>query len=279
MVIAEDQRRCFVLTVGRTGSTLLATILADAGADFGLQTPTKWDPGSGQMEHTELRRAATWMRYAYQISADRPPIGIRRYLWDIFRSLGKRHVKRLVSQARFIKGEDADFLVNPAFRMGYLPSIVISYRRFEDYAASTATMRGHSMLPTLASYYNRVNRNALLWLSVFGGCVVGHRELSDPDDTSWANPLAEVTGLAPGRLIEARRQRLGRGSPPVEVPCLDTDAAWIFETIDALRGRVIPPGAQSQRSWRRSHGTDPAATPVATARAAPAATATTNKAR
>jgi hypothetical protein len=264
MAKEDDRRRYFVLTAGRTGSTLLATILADAGADFGLPVPDRWHPGTGEMEHATLLRATKWMRYAHQLSPDRPPIGFRRYLWDVYRSFGKAQVKRLLAAARFVKGEDADFIVNPAFRMGYLPSVVISYRRFEDYAVSTAPMRGHTNLETLAAYYNRVNRNALLWLSVFGGCVVGHQQLSNADDVSWVEPLSAVTSLPAARLIEARGQRLGKSSPPVEAKCFDHDAAETFEMIDALRGRVIPPGAQAQRSWRQKQGDDAAvATPVA----------------
>jgi hypothetical protein len=246
----DDRRRYFILTAGRTGSTLLAAILGDAGADFGMQVPDRWHPGTGEMEHAELRRAARWMRYAHQVSADRPPIGVRRYLWDIYRSLGKTHVQQLLKQARYVKGEDADFIVNPGFRMGFLPSIIVNYRRFEDYAVSTASMRGHTSLEILATYYNRVNRNALLWLCTFGGCVVSHQQLSDPDDTSWIAPLAAVTGLSAARLLEARTQRLGGSSPRVEVECFDAEAARTFGMIDALRGRVIPAGAQIQRSWR-----------------------------
>ena len=43
----NDNRRFFVVTVGRTGSSLLASILADAGADFGVQSEDKWDAGGG----------------------------------------------------------------------------------------------------------------------------------------------------------------------------------------------------------------------------------------
>jgi LPS sulfotransferase NodH len=32
-----DQRRYFILSAGRSGSTLLAAILADAGGDFGMR--------------------------------------------------------------------------------------------------------------------------------------------------------------------------------------------------------------------------------------------------
>ena len=50
----NDNRRFFVVTVGRTGSSLLASILADAGADFGVQSEDKWDSGGGAYELPSL---------------------------------------------------------------------------------------------------------------------------------------------------------------------------------------------------------------------------------
>lgn len=255
----SGRRRVFVLTAGRSGSTLLASILADAGGDFGMPIPERWDPGTGALEHDDLRRAALWMRLAHQISVDRPPIGYRRIRWTIFRSLGKSRAKRALRRARFLKCVDADLLVNPAFRMGFLPTIVVSYRRFEDFVASAALMRNHTTLETLAANYTRSNRNALLWLSIFGGCVVNQQQLTDPDDTSWVEPLATVTNLPPARLLEARIRRFGKRVPIAQTPCLDQGAQQIFEAIDARRGMIIPPSAQALRSWTQKQPVVPAA--------------------
>lgn len=248
--IDSEYRRVFILSSGRSGSTLLASILADAGAEFGMRTPEQWDPGTGDLEHRELHRMAAWMGYAYDLSADRPGIGPRRYLWDFYRSMGKSRLRRLLSEARYIKGEGADFAVQPAFKMGYFPTIIASYRRFEAFATSSGLMRGHSNLETLVKYYNRVNRNALLLLRMFGGCVVSYEPLSDLDDTSWAYPLAAATGLPADRLIAARNRRL-RGSARRDDPQpLDVSTAETFASLDALRGLAIPPSAPALRSWR-----------------------------
>src|SRR5262249_6890124 len=153
----DGGRRFFVLTAGRTGSSLLAAILADAGAEFGMQPPKAWDPGTGAMEGADLRRACKWVRYAYQISPERPGIGIQRCLWSIFRSLGKMRMRRLLEDARYVKGDDAHLIVNPAFRQGFLPTVIISYRRFEESAVSLAPMRGHPTLEGLVDSYTRTN--------------------------------------------------------------------------------------------------------------------------
>jgi len=248
--VDPEHRRVFILSSGRSGSTLLASILADSGAAFGMDTPEHWDPGTGDLEHRELHRMAAWMGYAYDLSADRPGIGPRRYLWDFYRSMGKSRLRRLLREAHYIKGEGADFAVQPAFKMGYFPTIISSYRRFEAFAISSGLMRGHSNLETLVKYYNRVNRNALLLLRMFGGCVVSYEPLSDLDDTSWALPLAAATGLPVEELVAARNRRL-RGSARRDAPQpLDASADETFASLDALRGLAIPPSAPALRSWR-----------------------------
>ncbi|HXP76426.1 MAG TPA: hypothetical protein VN823_19960 [Stellaceae bacterium] len=269
-----ERRRVFILSSGRSGSTLLASILADAGAEFAMRTPEQWDPGTGALEHPELHRMAAWMGYAYDLSADRPGIGPRRYLWDFYRSMGKSRLRSLLRVARYIKGEGADFAVQPAFKMGYFPTIIVSYRRFEAFATSSGLMRGHSNLETLVKYYNRVNRNALLLLRMFGGCVVSYEPLSDVHDTSWAHPLATATGLQADALIAARNRRL-RGSARRDEPQpLDATTSETFASLDALRGLAIPPSAQALRSWRGKTSQPQARPAIGTASDASAITST-----
>ncbi len=261
--VDSERRRFFILSSGRSGSTLLAAVLADAGAEFGIRTPEQWDPGTGALEHRELHRVAAWMGYAYDLSPDRPGIGLRRYLWDVYRSIGKARLRRLLCVAQYIKGQGADFAVQPAFKMGYFPTIIVSYRRFEDFATSSGLKRGHSNLETLVKYYNRVNRNAILLLRMFGGCVVGYEALSDPSDMSWADPLAAATGLPANQLIAARDRRRRSASRRDEPQPLDASTAETFASLDALRGLVIPPSAPALRSW---HGQTGRAVPVSPSR-------------
>ena len=244
--------RFFIVTSGRSGSSLLATILADAGAEFGIPTPEQWHAGGGALEHPELRRVSAWMGYAYEIAPDRPGIGPRRHLWDIYRSVGKSHLRKLLGAARYIKGQGADFAVQPAFKMGYFPTVIVSYRRFEDFAVSSAMKSGRSNVETLVNYYNRVNRNALLLLKMFGGCVVRYSDLTDPDSTAWATAIEQVTGLSAERLLASRDRRAStRESLGAESPVFDDSARHTYAAVDALAGRVFPPSRQALRSWER----------------------------
>ena len=42
---AADRTRYLLLTPGRSGSSLLASLLADLGANFGLPAPGDWNRG------------------------------------------------------------------------------------------------------------------------------------------------------------------------------------------------------------------------------------------
>jgi len=276
--VDREFRRVFILSSGRSGSTLLASFLADLGAEFGMRTPDQWDPGTGDLEHPDLHRMAAWMGYAYDLSPDRPGIGPRRYLWDFYRSMGKSRLRRLLRAARYIKGEGADFAVQPAFKIGYFPTIVASYRRFEAFATSSGLMRGHSSFETLVKYYNRVNRNALLFLRMFGGCVVGYEAVSDTADTSWANPLATATGLPADQLIAARNRRLRGPVRRDERQPLDAGAEDIFASLEALHGLAIAPSAQALRSWRGKTNLPLTRSQSSSASTVPAATSTATRA-
>lgn len=244
--------RFFIVTSGRSGSSLLATILADAGADFGIPTPEQWYAGGGALEHPELHRVSAWMSYAYEISPDRPGIGLRRYLWDIYRSIGKSHLRKLLSKAAYIKGQGADFAVQLAFKMGYFPTVIVSYRTFEEFAVSSAMKSGRSNVETLVNYYNRVNRNAILLLKMFGGCVVRYADLTDPTSTAWATAIGDVTGLSAERLLASRDRRVSAPqSASLESPIFDESAQHTYSAIDALAGRVFLPSPQALRSWER----------------------------
>ena len=50
IVSSDFPSKYFIVTVGRTGSSLLCAVLADASADFGMKAPEDWDPRRGVME-------------------------------------------------------------------------------------------------------------------------------------------------------------------------------------------------------------------------------------
>jgi hypothetical protein len=255
--IAVESRRFFIVTAARTGSTLLSAILADAGADFGMTAPPQWNRAGGDLEHPELWRALQYFSDAERISMmGRPGFGLSRMRWNIYRSLGKRRLRAGLDQVRFAKVYGAHKLVRPAFKIGYFPTIILSYRRIEDQALSLGLMHAHANWEFARDNYLHIYGNGLWLLNMFGGCVVGYDDILSRTDTAWAAALARTTGLPAARLIEARGRRVEDASPAAQAMWFDRSAAPMFEAIQALRGMVIPPSQQALRQWHGSRGAD-----------------------
>jgi hypothetical protein len=252
--LAEHHRRFIIITTGRTGSSLLSAILADAGADFAMDVPKRWDPSEGKMEHPDAIHACRWFRAADKISTVKPHAAIGRYRWTFFNSLGKLWLRSALSKAKFLKAVDGHLLVRAAVKLDFFPSVILSYRRFEECAISSSMMVSNTNLCTLVERYKRVNTNGLLLLNTFGGCAVSYEQLVDLNDRSWIYSLASLTNLPADKLIAARDRRVDKPSDTVVSTVFDGAARLVFETVEAIRGQEIAPSHQVLRSWRNTRG-------------------------
>jgi hypothetical protein len=252
MSVIEANRRFFILTAARSGSTLLSAILGDVGANFGMTIPASWDPASGDLEHPDLSRAYDFFSKAELISKYRPHFGVSRLRWVLYRSYGKKTLRAVLNSAHFVKRYNAHKLVRPAFKIGYFPTVILSYRRFEDQAISFGLMHPHADWDLLCKNYWEVYNNGLWLLNTFGGCVVAYENMVDPSDCGWAEPLADVTGLAVTKLIDARDRRLTHAPPRCETNKINPQAYRIYEARQALTDKAIPPSSQALRAWHRS---------------------------
>lgn len=248
----QERRRFFIVNPGRTGSTLLAAILADAGANFCFETPESWDPTTGGMEHEEIRAACYHFRKAYEISQGRPSFALTKYLWDIHRHYGKKHLKAVLDKAHYVKADNLDLAVQPAFQLGFFPCVILNFRNFEDHARSASVRSGHATVAPLVHYYNRVIRNGMLMLHLYGGCAVGYEELVDPARTEWVSAVSQVTGLPREALLTSHVKRVSiRTEVPPECPAIDTAAAASFSAAQQVAGRAIEPSPQALQHWHR----------------------------
>ncbi len=246
----DTRRRFFIVNPGRCGSSLLAAIMADAGADFGMRVPDDWHPGEGELEHPTMVRAVRRFESAYAIGADRPAGWRRRWRWDAARHKGKRELRRALSEALWFKADGLDLVVRPALQLGYRPTVILNFRRFGPHAASLFLRRGHLTVETLAARYDRICRNGLMLLEVFGGAAVDYAELIDREETAWASGLARATGLERDRILEARARRLSQGQPADrELPVLDREAERLYEAMRFLSGTAISPSPPAERAW------------------------------
>src|SRR5271163_3957531 len=87
--------RYFVVNSGRSGSTLLSVILAEAGAQFDLPIPRSWNPVGGEMEHPLGLRATAAFRRTSQAGSTKPEGWLQRRAWQLHRSHGRRALRKL----------------------------------------------------------------------------------------------------------------------------------------------------------------------------------------
>jgi len=246
----NELRRFFVVTVGRTGSSLLASIMADAGADFGVKNEDKWDAAGGAFEHPLLIPIVQQFERMNEISFRRPYSFLARLRWSVARHQAKSGLKALLPRARFFKGE-IDHLIHWSARLGYPPTVIVSYRCFGEVLRSLGHL--HPQPPNYhAERYDTVLRNGLGLTSIYGGCLIDYRELVDADETDWADGLSQATGLGKDDLLTARDNRikiLEIGDDIAAEPfrsCQET-----YATLRSQKGNLLPPSRAANRALKK----------------------------
>jgi hypothetical protein len=238
----NDKDRYLITGTGRSGSSLLAAILADAGANFGIPAQTSWDRRGGAYEHKKLHLAYNWYSRAQKIS---------RSLWP--GRMGRKYCERqmreelrsLLTDVPYAKSQTLVWLVHEIRALGFRPRIIVSYREFNGYAASFHIRLGMRM-SELAETYVDTYATTALQLQLFGGCAVSYEELMDEREEAWATAVSQLTGLPAEKLLEARQKRAERGQPPKASPILDPGVVdsripAMYQAFAALKGKVIEP--------------------------------------
>jgi len=240
--------RYFILNLGRCGSSLLGAALADAGADFGFEPPRDWDPRSGQMESRAIKRAAHHYRRAYDIGEGRKYL-VSPVLESKYRlKLGRWYLRQALQTSQYLKISDLDLVVQPSFKLGFSPRIILNYRQLEPMLSSLLVGRTHAGPDQLARDYVRIYRQGLLLLQSFGGCVVSYNELQDAQSSAWAAALGTVTALDPAALMKSRERRLNGYADPDDIAPVYDEAYSIYSMLECYRGRALEPSRQVIRA-------------------------------
>src|SRR5258708_8269421 len=237
-----DRKRFFITGTGRSGSTLLAAIMADAGADLDMNYRADWNPRSGAYEHQSALRAGIWFQRARKLEEAPLP----NFLRIICERRFVHHLKKLLEKVRFVKTSKLIWLTQLTKRIGYSPVMIVSYRSFPGYVRSRYRRNGWS-LPFLTETYYEIYSTALLELGIFGGCAIDYEEMTNVAETSWADVLAQVTGLSRDRLLEARAKRLRPNKKPAAPLLFDPEPIdgrpqSVFKSLRNLKGKFVEPG-------------------------------------
>ncbi len=243
----DSLNRVFIVTIGRTGSSLLASILADSGADFGLSRDIDWAPAGGTLEHPEMNPVVRNFQRMNAIGARRPAQLLARLEWTYARHLAKSGLKKTLPKATYFKGE-LDTVVHWAARFGYFPKVIVSYRPFGEVLKSLGHL--HPQLPEYhANRYASVLRNGLALATTYGGCVVDYHELVDDGETGWASAIAETTGLEAESLLAARDKiRKNHNAPDPTVAEPFPECREIYDMLRRYKGAYFPTSHAANRA-------------------------------
>lgn len=219
---------------GRSGSSVLAAICANAGAPFGMETREAWDNRSGANEHPGLIRAYKWWHRARTVQhAPVPDIGGRA--WCERRA--RHELDRALSGAVFGKSSTLVWLVPLIADLGYEPRVIVLYRRFSEFAMSRHKRFGWSY-HELRENYCDVYETALLQQQAFGGTVIAYEDLTDPAQTGWADALAKLTGLSDERLLAEREAITGEPRHHAAALWHDPAVERVQDALEAARNSV-----------------------------------------
>lgn len=205
-----DNFRYFILTPGRTGSSLLATILAKAGADFGMPPSAEWGKDESALEHPEASRLHRHLHLLYRDTRTDPPGPAHKIQRTISRLLAKQalvKLDRFWKHAAYVKVTPGTALLPATVSLGYQPRIILSIRPFSECATAMGRIHAHRHLyEYIRDAYRTAIENALLFLPTHGGCVIDFYDLLYTD--AWAQPLSQVTGFSVDSLLECRNEQL-----------------------------------------------------------------------
>jgi len=253
-VIPQDKKRIFILSPGRSGSSLLAALLSDAGATFPNESETSWNPLGGAFESDAVGKAAFLYAQAHEIQASKGYSPLYRLFHKKIvtykRAAAKKKVGKLMKTATcFKETANLHYLPRVAAFLGYWPVIVLNYRDFPEWMGSMFPGQRHLPVEALARNYLSTMENSIAVLGLFGGCVVNYRDLMDPGADQWAHILSEVTGLSREVLLNSRSNRFGDPGPESPLPVRMAQAEEIMALARGYEGMIVPPAPSAVKRW------------------------------
>jgi len=231
---ARRPPRYFIVSQGRSGSSLLAAILDDCGADFG--------PGAhdGRWNSPEIDRA---IRCAHLATRNFGPAasGLARAAYKFWRSKAKRLLRTALRDADFSKNHWSTSILPLVERLGYRPVMIVSWRNPAEVAVRDMVQLKNppsTFMPAILQAY----MDSFYSLVRYGGVVIDHADLTNPDAVDWAHALAQVTGLPARDLLSSRRRLLRRREPqPVADIWAQAEIESIAQSLAHLKNHPVPP--------------------------------------
>lgn len=237
MARMENNLRYFIVTPGRTGSSLLCAILADAGANFGLPVPSMWPHDEGALEHPVAEKAERLLR-RIELFGNEPWIGwIRRGARERLKKRFAIAMNTLWSSADYVKIGATYKLVPPTVGLGFQPRIILNIREYRACASSLCRLHAHRHMPDqVRELYRAALYNGLVSLCVHGGVVIDFDDLRQTSD--WIGPLSHLTELPYEAIHQSWRARVESRTPKSTDFPDDPEMEQLYEQVRGFTAAV-----------------------------------------
>lgn len=217
----------------RSGSSLLASLLASAGANFNMPMVDNWYRGSGAYEHPEyirllkhVKRSLFFKKYSDRLAHKEQQKAINI-------------AKTFFKNTTFVKyppySEHVAHIVKAA---GFQPRLILTCRRFNDYLKSNI-IKGGETFDFHKNNYMNVNQTCFAQLFIYGGCIITYDELVDLNQGKWAIRLEEVTQLSSKILLDKRYEKIKVYGDVNIIPELDTSVSELYNLINKYSSKVF----------------------------------------
>jgi hypothetical protein len=219
--------RIVVVGAPRSGTTLLASLLAKLGTDFGVEQRA-WDVNSGYYEHPSLLKIYCQLRKQSRLARYSDNLAQRAQAGAI-RGLG-----RLLADVQAIKypplSTQLPFLVAQA---GFAPILVISARLFEPYAISRMRMEGIGFDECKRDYLE-IYRSSQLMLKVYEGVVIDYEGLLRSRREPAIQQLARLTGAELTRVEQVVASSVAEARSHAEGSAQDPECRAVYDQLTSL---------------------------------------------
>jgi len=226
----------------RTGTTLLCAILANAGADFGFPRNREWFRGSGDYEHPIMVSNYKYLKRS-RLTKPFSDSFARRQQLKI-----QKNMKHVLDQVDYIKYPPlSEYLPLHIKKAGHEVQLLVTIRRFNDFALSALAKGGDSYAQTRDIYLETYKTN-LLNLHLYGGSIVTYEQIIDQEAEAWATPLSEATNIPAADLIRARNEIINPTSSKnaINLINLDPECDELYDTYVNLSDRIFLPDPKKQ---------------------------------
>jgi hypothetical protein len=195
-----NKRLYCIVGPGRSGSSLLAAVIANSGGNFGMEARVDWDHVKGCMEHPWGHASYTYLSRKRKLSDSILPQRLfgMAYLDRQFKSTMSK-----LKAVDYAKSSTLIWVVPYLTQVGIAPKVIVSFRDFGSYALSRHCKFGWDFDRLVDSYIN-VYMTAWVQLHLYGGLIVDYADMCDTANDEWLSGISELTGLRTDDLVASR---------------------------------------------------------------------------